>query len=328
MTTPFFHIPSTNSSTTSSTTTTTTIPLSNPNSSSNSKPRGRKHGGKSQNGPKNKIRQRGVGIAELERIREKNNSPPLPHLHPHDHPNHHHHHVTNTTTNSSINATNIRPFFSPRVNHSNPLSGVPVIRYCIPGQPIPDPRLTNRVSIPGPSSSSPAFASELPSMPNPYPLDFSTLSFKKKKMIGEETSTVGFSKGYNSNFGGFDLKNGDNDYLPFNGGFSAHATTTTNTATSEVVAIHRKWNGSENVMMEYGFFPGKSSDSEENMNNNFQDYNYYNKIMEDELNLKMGLISDSSSSPSSSSSLSSLTTATTTTTSNTSVDLSLKLSYH
>lgn len=48
---------------------------------------------------------------------------------------------------------------------------------------------------------------------------------QKKRVIGEEA--VGFSKGYNGNFGGFDPKNGDNynHYLALNhGGFSSNHT--------------------------------------------------------------------------------------------------------
>uniref|UniRef100_A0A803MH39 Uncharacterized protein n=2 Tax=Chenopodium quinoa TaxID=63459 RepID=A0A803MH39_CHEQI len=118
------------------------------------------------------------------------------------------------------------PRVNPSFHHPNyPLSGVPVIRYCLPSQPISDPRLTHRVGIP--ESASAPYYPELPSMPNPSSLDHSILtSFKKKRVIGEET--VGFSKGYNGHFGGFDMKNGDNynQFLAFNnGGFSALSTT-------------------------------------------------------------------------------------------------------
>jgi len=116
----------------------------------------------------------------------------------------------------------------------------------------------------------------------------------------------------------------------------------------QVVAIHKKGSGSRNnVMMEYGFFPGIHEENEEWKINNgcTLTHNHHNHTdnycdQMTDLNLKMGLWSDSSSPSPSSSSLSSLTTATTysataarrtATTgaaSNTcSLDLSLKLSY-
>uniref|UniRef100_A0A803N6A2 Uncharacterized protein n=1 Tax=Chenopodium quinoa TaxID=63459 RepID=A0A803N6A2_CHEQI len=217
MATPLHFITSNNNdpNTTSSNTNTNQWSIINPpqptnhhypilKSVSNPKSRGRKSGNKSQNGPKNKTPQRGVGMAELERLRllDEQHSSPLP---------------------SPCSDQRVSPSF----HHSNnPISGVPLIRYCLPGQPVSDPRLTHRVGIP--ESASAPYYPELPSMPNPSSLDHSFLtSFKKKRVIGEET--IGFSKGYNGHFGGFDLKNGDNynQFLAFNnGGFSVLPTTT------------------------------------------------------------------------------------------------------
>lgn len=57
--------------------------------------------------------------------------------------------------------------------------------------------------------------------------EFDMTLLQKKRVIGEEV--VGFTKGYGGNFGGFDLKNGDNNnhFLGLNnGGFSSALPTT------------------------------------------------------------------------------------------------------
>lgn len=153
------------------------VPNSNPNPNPTPKPRGRKGSGKSQNGKQNKVPLRGVGMAELERLRaldeQQSRSIPTP--------------PTTTTTSSYNHNTTTHPLTDPRVNpsfhHSTPLSGVPVIRYCLPGQPITDQRITHRVGIP--ESASAPYYPELPSMPNPFQLDHhsSLTSFKVSSLF-------------------------------------------------------------------------------------------------------------------------------------------------
>ncbi|XP_074319434.1 uncharacterized protein LOC141656448 [Silene latifolia] len=250
--------------------TNTTNPRLDSTPTQNPKPRSRKPG-RSQKGP-NKIPQRGMGVEklEIERLqREKGIISPT------------HHNRILASKMLSTNNNNNNGF-----SNVSPLPGIPVhpyptlAHYYFPGQPGP--------------------AIELPSMPNHN----NTLSYKKKRVNGEEQNQegllVGFGKGkekqhfgdyydqslfqmskdfnnHGVNYGGFDVNYNNNygdsyHHVAVNhGAFSGYNDFTAMTG-SEVMAIQRKLSRSK--VMEYGFFPGKSDTVNEEQT--FKDFDFNN----------------------------------------------------